>query len=874
MDRHRLFRLIGCIAAVVIIAAVIAILGRNTLTAPEATVWTPAGKPAAAAQFSSEAEQKADELKMKVAAENASLAMLFREEDALIGILNKADGTVYYTTPVDAASDSIATSYYIRKLQSVLNVTYINEYAQSAEMDSYDYCVADGQFEAVDNGCGLDITYTMGATAAKLVLPQVISEERFLEYISKLPEKTQKKIIRNYTFFDKAAMKPAEYEENVETYPGLADHNIYVVKSGTKDYLREELAEYFIEAGYTTDDVIADLEANTGESTSDKPWFNITVSYCLDGADFIAEIKPSTITYNDDGYYLTNIDFLPYFGAADTEKSGYIFVPDGCGALINLNNGKVKESAYIAKVYGTDMTLNSLYRFKTDTDDRLSVKMPVYGIKADDTAWLAVIEDGEAYASITADISGRTTSYNFVYPKFSYLTYGSISLGDIVGANSFYMYSEKPQCDSYRLRFSFLSGDRANYSGMAESYRNYLKANGVLTGHADEEQLPFFAEYVGAIEKTTSTLGVKYEATTPLTTYEEAFDITDRLAKSGVGNIKVMYDGWQEDGIHSPAASGIKAEPKLGRRTDFSELVSGLKSLGADFYPMADMQRVYENTLTDGYSTLADAPRYFDRSVVKTYNYIYANGAMDDWDVNLISPYFAESLAGIISERVGKYGAAGLGISSISSNLYADYDSDKYTDRQLAKLCNEKAMAVLAKNFGDGILTTNSNVYALKYSKAVADIPTSSNRLRIIDEDVPFYQMVIKGSLSFAGKTLNTADDYRTELLRAAETGGGISFKWIAGNNSVIKDTKTMDLYSVNYLEWFNQAVEDWKHLNEECGETAGATILTHERLANGLVLTCFDNGVQIAVNYTASPVEYNGVTVGAMDFAKVHGIN
>lgn len=51
-----------------------------------------------------------------------------------------------------------------------------------------------------------------------------------------------------------------------------------------------------------------------------------------------------------------DIDLLEYFGAAGPEEEGYMFVPDGSGALIMFNNGKVNAPAYIGYVYGEDKT--------------------------------------------------------------------------------------------------------------------------------------------------------------------------------------------------------------------------------------------------------------------------------------------------------------------------------------------------------------------------------------------------------------------------------------------------------------------------------------------------------------------------------------
>ena len=136
-------------------------------------------------------------------------------------------------------------------------------------------------------------------------------------------------------------------------------------------------------------------EGDGEEEESDDPWFRIPLEYKLLKDRLVVSVNPSEITYNDNGYYLVDVDVLPYFGAAGTEDNGYIFVPDGSGALIDLNNQKTNVTAYTANVFGDDLTKNFMNDKLSEADASLSVKLPVFGLKKDDSAFLAVITDGE-----------------------------------------------------------------------------------------------------------------------------------------------------------------------------------------------------------------------------------------------------------------------------------------------------------------------------------------------------------------------------------------------------------------------------------------------------------------------------------------------
>lgn len=861
--------IILCPVICILLLAGVLLLSGNVLSGSETTKNSVTGVYDVPDQRSEECEEMAEELSMILAAENDHLALFFREKDAVAAIYNKADGSLYYTNPPEASEDSFASAYYQKKMMAQFNISYYNDYVQLMEMDSYADSVAEEQFEFEYTQSGVKVLYTLGETATKIVIPTAISEERFLSYVDQMEEKAQKKVKRNYSYLSKEELQGDELKEQLELYPGLELHNLYVLKSGTKDYLREEMMEYFSAAGYTVEEMLADIEENCGETSSNKPWFKITLEYRLEDDSFVAEIDPTQITYNTEGFYLMNIDLLPYFGAADTEKSGYMFVPDGSGALIYLNNGKSNMSSYTAQVYSQDKTLASLNMYKGDIEDTLAIKIPVFGLKADRTAWLAVIEEGTGYADINADVSGRTTSYNQVYAGFSYLTGGAISLGDIVGANSFYMYSKPEFVENYKLRYFFLSGDNADYSGMATRYQSYLEKQGVLTKTDLPTQAPFFVEYIGAIDKLESLMGIKHKAIVPLTTYTQASEITERLINGGVENIKVVYSGWAEGGLQGDAMVNPKLENAVEKGgMDLTEFVETMKNENIVVYPVAELQQVYKNTLLDGYSVQNHAPRYFDRSTVRLGEYLTANGLLKEKDIHLISAYYAESLAKRVGDYLEKQGVSAVALGTLSSNLYSDYDEDSYTDRQMAENKNTAAARLLSEQMENGVLAINANEYVWQATTDVIHVPMDTNHLRLIDESIPFYSMVLKGYKEYAGEAWNMSDDYRTQLLAAVESGAGVYFRWIYEDNSVLKDTDYDKLYSVNYEVWMDQAVNDWNRVNEIYSQTANARICKHERVAPEVVQITYENGCVVVVNYSSEAVTVSGEVIGAKDFA------
>ena len=492
---------------------------------------------------------------MKLAAENDYLALYIDERETDVAVAVKASGDIWYSNPPAALEDEGASAYYQKQMKSQISLTYFNANMQSSEMDNYNDSILGEQFEILYGVNGVTVVYTMGKAEGALLIPYAIRADRMDGYLARMEESAAKKVKRNYTLLDGSSLSDSEKAEYLKLYPALETQSVYVLKSGAKDYVKEELSAYFEAAGYSAQERDKDAQELGIASEDDKPWFKIPLQYTLEEDNLLVTVDPGAIEYNTDGYYLAELDLMKYFGAAGADEEGYLFVPDGSGALINLNNGKTGAASYSAAVYGQDKTMNFMKPFKSEADESLAVKMPVFGLKAGNRAWFAIIEEGDGYGEIHAEISGVTNSYNNAYASFSYLRYGPVAVSEMIGSNSFQMYSRPVFEGKYALRYAFLSGEASDYSGMAEIYRNYMIGKGWLKQKLTQESASFFVEFVGAIEKYKSFLAVKYRAQEALTTFSQAAAIVSELKESGVGGIKVKYSGWSGGGLKGNAVT-------------------------------------------------------------------------------------------------------------------------------------------------------------------------------------------------------------------------------------------------------------------------------------------------------------------------------
>lgn len=675
---------------------------------------------------------------------------------------------------------------------------------------------------------------------------------------------------RNYVLVNMEEGPSAITREFPEIYPGYGEKNFYVLRSGVKEYMKEELAGYLERAGYTEQDYQQDREeSGVGEGENTEAWFRIPLSYRLEEENLVVSVNPAAVEYNRKNFYLVDMDILPYFGA-QSHEDGYLFVPDGSGALIYMNNGKTSATPYYAMVYGQDESRRVLDSSRSEIEASAAVKLPVFGLKAGDQALFAIIEEGAGYADISASVGGTVTTYNHVYAGFSYLPYGPASLGDMLGgaSNSYQLYGEETFTGTWQIRYAFLTDGAADYSGMAAYYRGYLEETGALSRQKTGEKTPLYVELIGAIDKYKTFLGVKYKATQPLTTFAQAEEIVDVLARMGVDRQTLICSGWADGGLHGRAATSLRAEGSLDKGgVSVRRLQEDMAARGVDTFMTVDMQYVWRDTWMDGYSPLQYGPGYFDHSNITVDSYYQADGSRKEKLADLISPYYAGQIGDRLAKVSRRYDFSGINLGSASWFLYSDYLEEQYTDRQKAMELYGESFQALGEAAGK-LMGDNGNAYCFPYVDAMINVPLYSNGYQILDQDVPFYEMVLHGYVPYAGEALNLADDYQTTLLKSVESGAGLHYEWIYGENSLLKETEYDYLYSVNYEGWAEQAAEDYGRAARAMEGLEDQVIVKHEIPVKNTGKTIYEDGSAVYVNYGTEPVEIDGITVPARDFA------
>lgn len=435
----------------------------------DVTVTSDAAKTSAAkaANQSAQAEMPVPD-GMEAVAENDELILYLQPETTEIAVKDKQNGVMWFSNPQDREQDAIATGYNKSQLNVQFELTYYDNAGNALKYDNFTHSVQSGQFEIEKVEHGLNIVYTLGEVKSDIeAIPKYISEERFNTLIlAKLEEKDQKEIEKRFRHDE----QNKRYERRDSSLKGVG---------------LSKVTRIFESIGYDEAQIAID-KAAYGDEESGGANVVVPVHYRLEDGRLRVSIPENGIEYPE-AMKIQSLSLLPFFGASGPKEEGYSLVPDGSGSLIYFNNKKTYTSPYSTALYGSDHAINQL----TQIQKEQKARMPVFGMSYGDNGYLAVIDKGDAVASVEADISGRLNQYNTVHPSFALSSMEEVTLTNGWRSSTVKRFQAEPFHNEMAVVYEFLNADDASYSGMASRYRDYLIGQKKLTRLADDTTLPF-----------------------------------------------------------------------------------------------------------------------------------------------------------------------------------------------------------------------------------------------------------------------------------------------------------------------------------------------------------------------------------------------
>jgi len=211
----------------------------------------------------------------------------------------------------------------------------------------------------------------------------------------------------------------------------------------------------------------------------------------------------------------------------------------------------------------------------------------------------------------------------------------------------------------------------------------------------------------------------------------------------------------------------------------------------------------------------------------------------------------------------------GVGLEAIGSLVVRDYNK-KYAASRAEVM--DAWSSMVEKSAAQGIAgVTGGNLYVLEHADLLFDIPYTDSNLVISSESIPFYHMVVHGSVPYTGTPLNLMGD-RSTFLKCVAYGYVPYFRvtWSPVSKLIMTD------YSWLYSGEFNDISERISSIcleyRTKMGGLTGEDMLSFERLADDVYKTVYLGGSVLYVNATDASFRHDGVEIPADDYIIVKG--
>lgn len=799
---------------------------------------------------------------MEFKLENDDLIFELDKATTQFTVTQKSTGKVWYSNPVGAADDVMADVVSKRQMQSILVLEYSNINELATTLNTLEHSVTNGNYTLeMPDANTVKVNYSIGKIAKTFIIPPSVPEARMLEFYNQMDRSEQRRVENAYRKIDINNLLSTDNKSDLlALYPDLETTCVYEMRSATKDHQKEKLEEIFSALGYTEEDYRQDLEIYSSGSDSEKPHYNVSVVYRLDGDELVVEIPFEEMEFQED-YPITDLVVLPFFGAGHSSEEGFLFVPEGSGAIINFNNGKTSFSDYYAQLYGWD------YGMKRDVVvNETRAAFPVFGVSHSDGAMIAIIDEYSTIASVQAGISGKRHSYNFVYANYE-VVHGSRMDISAKSDTTLMAYEEDLPEGSITQSYKFI--EETTYSDMAKAYREELLEKYPEMQKTENANMPISVELIGAIDRVKQILGMPVTLPEVMTDFKEAQNILTELSAEGYENLSLRYIGWMNGGIDHSLPKDVDLTYGMGGKKQLQALVDLAESLGADIYLTGRTQNAYNSDLGDGFLKSRDVAKYISREAVEIpeFSRIWF-GDLNEGRMEhhyLLRPSVCVTLMQSLADFSSGYGV-GVGFEDTGYLLSGDYNPRRTTVRETVMDMQADKLAEI-QSTGTKVSVAAGNEYALPYVDLVTEVDLFGKDNLLFDAKVPFYQIAVHGLVDYTGSAVNLSGDALDVVLKSAEAGAGLSFNFYAAGADLMQGTEYMDFFGSNYDGWKEKAMEYASRYEKEMAGLNNQYITEHRILAEGVTATVYEDNTVVYVNTTTSEYADESVTIPARDY-------
>ena len=367
-------------------------------------------------QFFATPEEKLET--MDLAYEKDGIRLYVDEESGEVAYVNTKTGEKLFTNPYDVASSTGAKETKYEILSQII-VTFTDSEGQERVFTSFEQAAERGQIVIESIKGGVRVEYTIGREQSKILVPRLISMDRFEEMILApllekfgdelynprstntdvfevqkmlsyflvysvdeldLSKKERQNMENTYGgLYDDLISSDAQYARALKKFPIIETMPVYVFDpdASEKELSNAEaiIAKYCPEYTYEEleyDHILTEYKSDD----ANPPVFRMALEYKVEDDGLSVRLPANGIRFNESLYTLENIEVLPYMGAGNSAYDGYNFFPDGSGALFEFQDLNTNQTrAVSAKVYGTDFAYHEI-----EGTYQKTIRYPVFGV--------------------------------------------------------------------------------------------------------------------------------------------------------------------------------------------------------------------------------------------------------------------------------------------------------------------------------------------------------------------------------------------------------------------------------------------------------------------------------------------------------------
>lgn len=571
--------------------------------------------------------------------------------------------------------------------------------------------------------------------------------------------------------------------------------------------------------------------------------FLVQVTYELRDGNLYVSADWKNVSENPDAV-VCNLTLLPFFGSsAQGERGDYMLVPDGCGATIRTDVEDTAFEPISLRVYGDNPSAKT-------QETVYPALFPAYGAKQGDNAFAVIIEKGDAIATIHADRANGEHGFNTVGASFQITE----KTEEEKSGKPVTIIGKKSYDGEIRLCVRLLGGANAGLSGLAAACREQFMRMGYLsTATVDnEEYLPFHLNIIGS-KKQKLKLFSLFSTNKPLTTFEQAKDLLDRMKAKGINNVYIRFKNALQGGAEPTSSGKLKIQRRLGGKNGFSSL--------------------YDYTAAQGHELFLDIPllSFSERGNARTEKALSMDSAnitiQTESTLNgtitrtlLRANAVEDSVVGILTDAKNLR-FNGFCVDDAASILYSDY-ADGYSDRaQTMHILQENLPALSTNRL---LMVDTGNFYAIKHADIISGLPqtTAYKERKGQYTAVPLIQMILHGTLDYTLTPINLANDPKSAMLRCVEYGALPSFEWCFSSNG--GDVYYFDNHLNSAVEFYLKANDALSDLRNTRITDNGATVTA------GVHYTQFENGAMLFINYNDTDTTVGNIHLPAKSFQRI----